>query len=83
MLMRTPVSLRQRVKELHQDLGKIQNALKTIILGQNSVIDLALIALLSGGHAVLVGAPGLAKTLLVESLGQVMGLQGQTYSVYA
>lgn len=44
------------------------------IIGQEQVVDLALMALLSGGHGLLVGVPGLAKTLLVETLGIVMGL---------
>ncbi|MFT4792027.1 MAG: MoxR-like ATPase [Paracoccaceae bacterium] len=46
------------------------------VIGQENVVELALTALLSGGHALLVGAPGLAKTRLVETLGIVMGLQG-------
>ncbi len=44
------------------------------IIGQPVVVDLALTALLSGGHALLVGVPGLAKTRLVQTLGTVMGL---------
>ncbi|RME14040.1 MAG: MoxR family ATPase, partial [Alphaproteobacteria bacterium] len=44
------------------------------IIGQDEVIDLALTALLAGGHALLVGLPGLGKTRLVETLGTVMGL---------
>ncbi len=44
------------------------------IVGQDEVVDLTLAAILSGGHALLVGVPGLAKTLLVETLGTVLGL---------
>ncbi|MEL6679517.1 MAG: MoxR family ATPase [Pseudomonadota bacterium] len=44
------------------------------VIGQDSVVDLSLTALLCGGHGLLVGAPGLAKTRLVETLGTVMGL---------
>lgn len=44
------------------------------IIGQEEVVELSLITLLSGGHALLVGVPGLAKTRLVETLGTVMGL---------
>ena len=43
-------------------------------IGQNAVVDLALGAILSNGHALLVGVPGLGKTCLVETLGTVMGL---------
>ena len=48
-----------------------------VIFGQERVIDLALITLLSGGHALLIGVPGLAKTRLVETLGTVLGLQNK------
>ncbi len=47
------------------------------VIGQPVVVDLVLTALLSGGHALLVGAPGLAKTRLVETLGTVMGLDAK------
>ncbi len=46
-----------------------------VIFGQDAVVDEVLICLLSGGHVLLVGAPGLGKTLLVETLGIVLGLQ--------
>jgi len=45
-----------------------------VIFGQESVIEEVLVTLLSGGHALLVGVPGLGKTLLVETLGTVLGL---------
>ena len=45
-----------------------------VIFGQDHVIDQVLVTLLSGGHALLVGVPGLGKTLLVETLGTVLGL---------
>ncbi len=44
------------------------------IFGQDRVVDETLVTLLAGGHALLVGVPGLAKTLLVETLGTVLGL---------
>jgi MoxR-like ATPase len=44
------------------------------IIGQTEVVEQTLIAILSGGHGLLVGAPGLAKTRLVETLGTVLGL---------
>lgn len=47
------------------------------IIGQEQVVDLALTVLLSGGHGLLVGVPGLAKTRLVETLGVVMGLSAK------
>ncbi len=49
-------------------------AIGEVIFGQSEVIDETLITLLSGGHALLIGLPGLAKTRLVETLGTVLGL---------
>ena len=46
-----------------------------VIFGQREVVDQALITLLAGGHALLIGVPGLAKTRLVETLGIVLGLE--------
>jgi MoxR-like ATPase len=47
------------------------------VIGQSQVVNLTMNAILSGGHALLVGAPGLAKTRLVETLGVVMGLDAK------
>ena len=47
---------------------------ESVVYGQDDVVELAIAAILSGGHAFLVGVPGLAKTLLVETLGTVLGL---------
>src|SRR5688572_24658210 len=55
-------------------LTSVKNAIGQIIFGQEKVVELALTAILSGGHALLVGAPGLAKTKLATSLGKVLGL---------
>ncbi len=52
-------------------------ALGTVIFGQHRVIEEALVTLLAGGHGLLVGVPGLAKTKLVESLGKVLGLDAR------
>jgi MoxR-like ATPase len=49
----------------------------TVIFGQDKVIEQALVTILSGGHALLVGVPGLAKTKLVETLGIVLGLDAR------
>ncbi len=56
-----------RLVEAKAEIGKV-------IFGQETVIDLALTAILGGGHALLVGAPGLAKTKLAITLGTVLGL---------
>ncbi|MEJ0051776.1 MAG: MoxR family ATPase [Methylovirgula sp.] len=52
-------------------------ALGAVIFGQHQVIEEALVTLLAGGHGLLVGVPGLAKTKLVESLGKVLGLDAR------
>ena len=56
-------------------LGTARAAIGGRFIGQEAVVELVMAALLSGGHAVLVGLPGLGKTLLVETLGTVMGLR--------
>ncbi len=48
-----------------------------VIFGQQAVIEEALVTLLAGGHGLLVGLPGMAKTKLVETLGTVLGLQSR------
>src|ERR1044072_7426848 len=52
-------------------------AIGKVIFGQERVVEQALITVLSGGHALLVGLPGLAKTKLVETLGTVLGLDAR------
>ncbi|MEP7454486.1 MoxR family ATPase [Phyllobacterium sp. SB3] len=56
------------------DISSIKTGIGKVIFGQESVIERTLVALLAGGHALLVGVPGLAKTKLVETLGTVLGL---------
>ncbi len=64
----------ETIGELGERLTLAKESIARRIIGQEKVVDLALMALLSGGHALLVGVPGLAKTRLVETLGVVMGL---------
>ncbi|WP_029004287.1 AAA family ATPase [Azorhizobium doebereinerae] len=52
-------------------------AISSVIFGQETVVDQALVTILSGGHALLVGVPGLAKTKLVETMGTVLGLDAR------
>jgi MoxR-like ATPase len=54
-----------------------RNAIGNVIFGQEHVVDSALITVLSGGHALLVGVPGLAKTKLVETMGIALGLDAR------
>jgi len=55
-------------------ISRVRGAIGRIIFGQHDVVDQTLITLLSGGHALLVGVPGLGKSRLVETLGVVTGL---------
>ncbi|HEY8384139.1 MAG TPA: MoxR family ATPase [Microvirga sp.] len=60
-----------------ETIGRARDAIHTVIFGQEEVVDLTLVTLLSGGHGLLVGVPGLAKTKLVETLGSVLGLDAR------
>jgi MoxR-like ATPase len=53
---------------------KVREAIGKVIFGQRDVVDQTLVTLLAGGHGLLIGVPGLAKTRLVETLGIVLGL---------
>lgn len=66
----------QDIEALEQKLAQAKASITRRFLGQEQVVDLTLSALLCGGHALLVGLPGLGKTRLVETLSVVMGLQG-------
>ncbi|HVH83353.1 MAG TPA: MoxR family ATPase, partial [Steroidobacteraceae bacterium] len=61
-------------EQLCQRMALVRERIGQVIFGQRKVIDQTLITLLAGGHALLVGVPGLAKTRLVETLGIVLGL---------
>ena len=63
-----------RAKKLREDYQLLKNEIHKIIVGQDDVVDLVLIAILSRGHALLVGVPGLAKTLLVNTIAKALGL---------
>jgi MoxR-like ATPase len=54
-----------------------KTAIGSVIFGQDRVVEHALVTVLSGGHALLVGVPGLAKTKLVETMGVVLGLDAR------
>jgi len=64
----------KRLETAAATFARVRDGLKTVIFGQDEVIDQTLVTLLAGGHGLLIGVPGLAKTKLVDSLGIVMGL---------
>ena len=68
------------VRSAEQVAGQIRaakEAIGTVIYGQDRVIENTLVTILSGGHALLIGVPGLAKTKLVETLGITLGLDAK------
>ena len=65
----------QTVEQLLTGRARIDTELRKVIIGQREVIEQILIALLSGGHCLITGAPGLAKTLLVKSIAQIFHLK--------
>jgi MoxR-like ATPase len=62
------------IQNLVQKRNHLKNEIAKVIVGQDAVVDQILICIFSGGHALLVGVPGLAKTLLVNTLAQALGL---------
>jgi MoxR-like ATPase len=75
-----PISEKEMIAEAERalaDISRIREGVGQVIFGQESVVERALVALLAGGHALLVGVPGLAKTKLVETLGMVLGLDSR------
>lgn len=65
------------IEEAMTILKSVQEAIGHRVFGQEGVVEQTLVTLLAGGHGLIVGVPGLAKTRLVETLGHVMGLQTQ------
>jgi MoxR-like ATPase len=66
---------RRVVEELRAARGRIREELAKVVVGQNEVIEQLLVSLFAGGHCLVTGAPGLAKTLLVRSLAQIFHLK--------
>lgn len=64
----------EAVKKLVQKREDLKREISKIIVGQDDVVDQILLSIFSGGHALLVGVPGLAKTLMVNTISQALGL---------
>ena len=63
------------VEKLHESYGRMKEELGQVIVGQHEVVEQVLMAMFCRGHALLVGVPGLAKTLLVSTVSQALDLQ--------
>ncbi|MGP0067311.1 MAG: AAA family ATPase [Isosphaeraceae bacterium] len=70
-------SERQVVEKIHESRGRIERELSKVITGQKDVIHQLLIGLFAGGHCLITGPPGLAKTLMVRTIAQLFHLKFQ------
>jgi MoxR-like ATPase len=75
MLQLSDSEIATRIDDIGAKVGRVKTAISRVIFGQEQVVELVLVNILSGGHALLIGVPGLAKTSLVEALGACLGLQ--------
>ncbi len=76
-LTQTDDTIVPRLEAAAEKVSRAHKAAAGVIFGQDLVIERTLVTILSGGHALLIGVPGLAKTLLVETLGRVLGLDAK------
>ena len=65
----------EAIQELVKKNQKLKTEVQRIIIGQEDVIDKLLISIFSGGHSLLIGVPGLAKTLMINTLSKALGLE--------
>tara|TARA_R100001369_G_scaffold89184_1_gene126541 strand:- start:4192 stop:5145 length:954 start_codon:yes stop_codon:yes gene_type:complete len=63
------------VKQLVSKYNALRTEISKVIVGQDEVVEQVLLSIFSGGHALLIGVPGLAKTLLVNTVAQTLGLK--------
>src|SRR6195952_4175800 len=66
--------LEQRIERFHAVRDGILRQVRQVIVGQDEVLDQILIALFVGGHCLITGLPGTAKTLMVKTMAQTLGL---------
>ena len=76
-LTQTDDAIVGRIEAAGERIKRVQKAASAVIFGQDQVIERTLVTILAGGHGLLIGVPGLAKTLLVETLGRVLGLDAK------
>ncbi len=68
-------AIAEQIDKASHDLNQLKTEINKKIFGQDDVVDQLLISLIAGSHSLLVGVPGLAKTLLIETLGRALDLQ--------
>ncbi len=76
-ILETDENIVPRLEAAAEKIQRAHASAATVIFGQDIVIERALVTILAGGHALLIGVPGLAKTLLVDTLGKVLGLDAK------
>src|SRR6516165_5896524 len=76
-LTQTDDAIVGRIEAAAERMQRVHRATAAVIFGQEQVIERTLVTILSGGHALLIGVPGLAKTLLVDTLGKILGLDAK------
>ncbi|MFN3827095.1 MAG: AAA family ATPase [Micavibrio sp.] len=69
-----PVNIEKRLEKATSSLKKARAEIGKVIFGQDQAVDRIFITLMSGGHVLLIGVPGLAKTLMVDTIAKVMGI---------
>ena len=69
--------IKYKFNDLHKNIMSVRSEINNLVFGQEEVIDQILISLLSNGHALLIGLPGLAKTRIVSFLGIILGLKSK------
>lgn len=65
----------EHIQKLTEAIGKVKKEIAKVIIGQNEIIDELLISLFAKGHCLLIGVPGLAKTLLIRTLSETLNLK--------
>jgi MoxR-like ATPase len=73
----TPDEVIERIESAGDKMRRVREATERVIFGQRNVIEQTLVTILSGGHALLIGVPGLGKTRLVETLGGILGVDAK------
>ena len=73
-LFKSPEEVRAAVEHLHSDKNALMDEIARVIVGQEEVVELLLASIFTGGHALLIGVPGLAKTALVRALASALDL---------
>ena len=71
----SPDDLQERVERFHVVRDRILGQVRKVIVGQDEVLEQILIALFVGGHCLITGLPGTAKTLMVRTIARTLGLQ--------